>query len=295
MFKEYLKELLGSDFEGVWASFFAPKKAGFFITDPSAKERILEQFKGAKELFCNFYIYDDKSALSHSEFFSSGQIYIQNPSSHLATLCLQLCVGDELCDMCASPGGKIIALASKADKTTFNAAAIEYDKNRFFTLKANLAKYGLSSVRTYNKDARAIAKSCANRFDKIILDAPCSSYSHFGEGFDEKSPKELKAISKLQKGLLNAALSALKDGGEMIYSTCTFFGAENEEVIENALASRFEIELLPLEFECFFGDFGNSSLHAPKILARKHGALILPDELYSGFYICKIRKIRAKS
>ena len=51
MFKEYLKELLGSDFESVWASFFAPKKSGFFITDKSAKKRILEQFKGVKELF----------------------------------------------------------------------------------------------------------------------------------------------------------------------------------------------------------------------------------------------------
>lgn len=113
MFKEYLKELLGSDFDSVWASFFAPKKSGFFITDKSAKKRVLEQFKGAKELFDNFYIYDDKSALSHSEFFSAGQIYIQNPSSYLATLFLELCMGDEFCDMCASPGGKSIALFSR--------------------------------------------------------------------------------------------------------------------------------------------------------------------------------------
>ena len=95
MFKEYLKEFLGSDFDSVWTSFFAPKKSGFFIADKSAKKRILEQFKGAKELFDNFYIYDDKSALSHSEFFSAGQIYIQNPSSYLATLFLELCIGDE--------------------------------------------------------------------------------------------------------------------------------------------------------------------------------------------------------
>ena len=135
MFKEYLKELLGSDFDSVWASFFAPKKSGFFITDKSAKKRILEQFKGAKELFDNFYIYDDKSALSHSEFFSAGQIYIQNPSSYLATLFLELCMGDEFCDMCASPGGKSIALFSRFG--SISGAAIEYDKSRFLTHHAN--------------------------------------------------------------------------------------------------------------------------------------------------------------
>ena len=288
MFKEYLKELLGSDFDSVWASFFAPKKSGFFITDKSAKKRVLEQFKGAKELFDNFYIYDDKSALSHSEFFSAGQIYIQNPSSYLATLFLELCMGDEFCDMCASPGGKSIALFSRF--AGISGAAIEYDKNRFFTLRQNLEKYALKGIRAYNKDARSIAKTCANRFDKIMLDAPCSSYSHFNEKFSEKSPKELKAIARLQKGLLNAALYALKDGAEMIYSTCTFFSAENEEVIENALNSRFKLEILPLDFEQFF----SSQNAAPKIMPRKYGALILPDELYSGFYICKLRKVCQK-
>lgn len=294
MFKEYLKELLGSDFNGVWESFFAPKKAGFFITDTSAKAEILAQFSGAKELFSGFYIYDDKAALSHSEFFSKGQIYIQNASSYLATLFLGLCSGDEFCDMCASPGGKSIALFSKArvGGVDINGAVIEYDKSRFFTLKQNLEKYGFKGIRAYNKDARSIAKSCTNRFDKIMLDAPCSSYSHFGEGFSEKSPKELKAISKLQKGLLNAALCALKDGGEMIYSTCTFFGAENEEVIENALNSRFKLEILPLDFGQFFDD--SKEFNALKIMPRKYGVLILPDEIYSGFYICKLRKVRQK-
>ena len=130
-----------------------------------------------------------------------------------------------------------------------------------------------------------------------MLDAPCSSYSHFNEKFSEKSPKELKAIARLQKGLLNAALYALKDGAEMIYSTCTFFSAENEEVIENALNSRFKLEILPLDFEQFFKTFDSalhSTLHVPKILPRKYGALILPNELYSGFYICKLRKVCQK-
>lgn len=286
MFEEYLKARFKDDFNDIWQSFFSPKSAGFFITDENS--RILEHFKDAKELFDGFYILpsEQKSALSHSEFFSRGEIYIQNPSSFLVALNLQIAPNDEICDMCASPGGKSIALNFLAKKQgiSITQAVIEYDKTRFFTLKQNLAKYGLNDIRAYNKDARSIAKPCANRFDKIILDAPCSSYSHFGADFSEKSPKELKAIAKLQKGLLNSALSALKDGAEMIYSTCTFFEAENEEVIQNALNSRFEIEILPLDLP-----------KCAKISPCKYGALVLPDDVFSAFYLCKIRKIKQKS
>lgn len=287
MFNEYLKTRFKDDFSDIWDSFFTPKKVGFFITDLSAKNEILAEFSGACELFSDFYILpsEQKSALSHSNFFQNGQLYIQNPSSFLVPLNLNLSQNDEICDMCASPGGKSIALNFLAIKQnlSISQAVIESDKTRFFTLKKNLAKYGLQSIRAYNKDGRSIAKSCEGRFDKIILDAPCSSYSHFGADFKEKSRAELKAIARLQKGLLNAALCALKDGGEMIYSTCTFFEAENEEVIKNALNSRFEIEILPL----------NLPANA-KIIKNSFGALILPDDVFDAFFISKIRKIKVK-
>lgn len=287
MFNEYLKSRFKNDFSTIWDSFFSPKKVGFFITDLSAKNEILAEFSAAYELFSDFYLLENsqKSALSHSKFFQNGQIYIQNPSSFLVPLNLNIAANDEICDMCASPGGKSIALNFLAIRQGLNItqAVIESDKTRFFTLKNNLKKYDLKDIRSYNKDARSIAKSCTNRFDKIILDAPCSSYSHFGADFIEKNKAELKAIARLQKGLLNAALCALKDGGEMIYSTCTFFEAENEEVIQNALNSRFEIEILPLILP-----------ENAKSIKSDFGALILPDGVFDAFFISKIRKIKAK-
>lgn len=285
MFIDYLKDRFESDFSDIYSSFFSPKKSGFFITDFSAKDEILAYFSSASEILPNFYIFDDKSALSHSDFFSKGQIYIQNPSSYLAALNLQIKANDEICDMCASPGGKSIAIATlaKMKNLQLNQAVIELDKTRFFALKSNLVKYDLKSIRAYNKDARSIAKTCPSRFDKIILDAPCSSYSHFGTDFAEKSPKELKLIAKLQKGLLNAALTALKDGGEIIYSTCTFFEEENEQIITNALNSNFEIELLPLFIP-----------QSAKSISTGLGALILPDSTFDAFFLCRLRKIGKK-
>ena len=292
-FKEDLQSILKDDFSEAWSSFFKPKNAGFFISalGLKQKERIFAELKGLDldEILPNFYIAhsSQKPLLSASKAFNEGLIYLQNPSSYLSALNLQASLDDEICDMCAAPGGKsiathaLIAASNGVDKALKNTriACIEAHKARFFTLKNNLTKYGLQNAKTYNKDARSIAYSCKERFWRIILDAPCSSYSHYNADFIEKSSKEIKALSKLQKGLLNAALSALKIGGEMIYSTCTFYRAENEEVIINALNSNFKIELLELDF-------------LPSNARRgEYGALILPDDTYSGFFISRIKKL----
>ena len=285
-FKDDLASILGENFNEVWKSFFKQKCVGFFISSLGLehKECVFSELSGLelKEILPNFYICDGskKQILSASNAFNQGLIYIQNPSSYLSALNLNASLNDEICDMCASPGGKSIAVcAILASKSEPKFSCIEADKTRFFTLKSNLKKYSLLNIKTFNKDARSIAYTCKERFSRIILDAPCSSYSHFNESFKEKTNKEIKALSKLQKGLLNAGLSALKRGGELVYSTCTFYPQENEQVIQNALNSKFKIEILELEF-------------LPKnIKQNDFGALILPNEIYNGFFITRIKKL----
>ena len=252
-FKDDLASILGANFNEVWQSFFSQKQAGFFISalGLEQKERIFTEFKelNLKEILPNFYLVGGtkKPILSASSSFNEGLIYIQNPSSYLSALNLNASLNDEICDMCASPGGKSIALCAlfalnfkNYEKNALKFACIEANKDRFFSLKKNLLKYSLTNIKTFNKDARSISRTCKERFTRIILDAPCSSYSHFSENFKEKSIKEIKALSKLQKELLNAGLIALKCGGELVYSTCTFYPQENEQVIQNALNSKFK-------------------------------------------------------
>ena len=285
-FKDDLASIVGENFNEVWQSFFKQKCVGFFISSLGLehKERVFSELSELKlkEILPNFYICDGskKQILSASNAFNQGLIYIQNPSSYLSALNLNASLNDEICDMCASPGGKSIAVcALLASKNELKFSCIEADKNRFFTLKSNLKKYSLLNIKTFNKDARSIAYTCKERFSRIILDAPCSSYSHFNENFKEKSSKEIKALSKLQKGLLNAGLSALKCGGELVYSTCTFYPQENEQVIQNALNSKFKIQILKLDFL------------PQNVRQNDFGALILPNEIYDGFFITRIKKL----
>lgn len=291
-FKDDLASILGANFNEVWQSFFSQKQVGFFISalGLEQKERIFTELKelNLKEILPNFYLVGGtkKPILSASRSFNEGLIYIQNPSSYLSALNLNASLNDEICDMCASPGGKSIALCAlfalnfkNYEKNALKFACIEANKDRFFSLKKNLLKYSLTNIKTFNKDARSISRTCKERFDRIILDAPCSSYSHFSENFKEKSIKEIKALSKLQKELLNAGLCALKCGGELVYSTCTFYPQENEQVIQNALNSKFKIQILKLDFL------------PQNVRQNDFGALILPNEIYDGFFITRIKKL----
>lgn len=284
-FKDYLKSSLNNaDFQRVWDSFFELKSVGFYLNllkfDKSYIISNLDDLGvEIREILPNFYICKSefKEILTRCELFNNGAIYIQNPSSYLAVLALNPSKNDAVLDMCASPGGKSIALANMMGNNA-SLAVMESDSKRFYTLKANLNKYGCEWVRTYNKDARSISRTCQNKFDKILLDAPCSSYSHFGDGFVEKSVKEIKAIARLQKQLLNSALTALKPGGSVVYSTCTFFECENEEVVKNGLNSKFDISIEPVSF-------GLDSE-----IVGEFGLRILPDCDMDAFFLAKIIK-----
>lgn len=285
MFESELRKLAPSEkFDEIWASFGKEKSVGFFINHIKTTTNFIKnelenlEISFTKSDFCDFYFISnsDKSRLTKSEIFTKGLIYPLNFSSYLAALNLSPKDGDLVLDMCSSPGGKSIALSNLA---RIELACMESNKTRFFTLRENLAKFDIRA-RIFNKDARSVARTCPLKFDKIMLDAPCSSYAKFDENFVQKSKKEITLISKLQKQLLNSALAALKVGGEMIYSTCTFFRQENEEVIENALNSKFGIEILPLNLPQGSAEYS------------EFGARIWPDDIYSGFFMSKIRKVR---
>lgn len=286
-FKDDLKLIVKDDFELIWQSFFEPKYCGFFVNLIKCDREFIKS-ELAKlnitftEFFPNFFITNpqNKTILSKSDLFNEGFIYIQNPSSYLAALNLGAKSQMSILDMCASPGGKSIAIAGLMGFKS-DLRVMEANKQRFHTLKLNLVKFGCSFVRTFNKNANTIAYTCKERFDRILLDAPCSGYAKFDENFKEKTPKEIKNLSKLQKSLLNAALNALKIGGEMIYSTCTFYEQENEEVVQNALNSKFKIEILPIDlFNC-----------GAITKTNQFGTRILPDSKFDGFFLSKIKKI----
>ena len=191
----------------------------------------------------------ERALWSHHPFVDEGLLYLQDLSSQWVTPILNPQKNEAVLDLCAAPGGKTTHIAAWLDGEG-DIGAVEAARPRFFKLKANVERMGASSVRLYNKDGRFIHKACPERFDAILLDAPCSTESCFHTSHPKSyaywGPKKIKAMAKKQRQLLFSALQALKPGGRLLYVTCSFAPEENECVLQSALDHFDDIALCPI-------------------------------------------------
>lgn len=169
-----------------------------------------------------------------------GYYYIQELSSMLSIIALEPKEEEFVLDLCASPGSKTTQIASAMrNKGTIIANDLKVDRIRI--LAANLERCGVTNAIITKNDAIALCSRIAKtsfKFDKILLDAPCS-----GEGTLRSSPKTflmwnekmINKLSRMQKKLMAYALKCLKKGGTIVYSTCTHAPEENEEIVDFAI------------------------------------------------------------
>lgn len=157
--------------------------------------------------------------------------------------------GEYVLDMCAAPGGKATAVGS-ALKGAGLLVANDISTTRARALLRNLELFGIPNLFVANEKPEKMVKNFPEFFHKIILDAPCS-----GEGMFRKeealardwTPEKSQELSQIQKQLCLNAADMLQPGGQMLYSTCTFAPAEDEEVISWLLEQRPDLSLISME------------------------------------------------
>lgn len=220
----------------------------------------------------------DESVLQKTDLYLNGEIYLQSLSSMLPPLYLGARAGESVLDMTAAPGGKTAQISALTDGKAL-ITACEKDKIRCGRLRFNLEKQGAPRVTVLETDALKLDDFF--RFDRILLDAPCSGSGTVDLRYPVKiSEKLIENCAVLQEKLLVKALKLLKKGGELIYSTCSVLQRENENVLDRVL-SRSDAELLPLK-----------GMDGLPLLPSKTGTVcVCPDGLYEGFFVAKIRKI----
>lgn len=224
-----------------------------------------------------------EDTLKELEVYKKGEIYLQSLSSMLPPIVLEPKENTDILDMCAAPGGKTTELASLTNNNA-NITACELNKIRIEKLKYNIEKQGATSVYIMQEDSRRIDDFFS--FDNILLDAPCSGSGTLNvEDVNLEKIFTKKLIEKSQKAqleLLNKAVKILKQGQEMVYSTCSILNVENEEIVNKILKNN-KVEIVPIEFE------GKEKL--PLLPTKIDGTLcVMPTELYEGFFIAKIKK-----
>lgn len=224
-----------------------------------------------------------EDTLKELEIYKNGEIYLQSLSSMLPPIVLEPKENTDILDMCAAPGGKTTELAGLTNNNA-NITACELNKIRIEKLKYNIEKQGATSVYIMQEDSRRINDFFS--FDNILLDAPCSGSGTLNvEDVNLEKTFTEKLIEKSQKSqleLLNKAVKILKQGQEMVYSTCSILNVENEEIVSKILKNN-KVEIVPIEFE------GKEEL--PLLPTKIDGTLcVMPTEFYEGFFIAKIRK-----
>jgi 16S rRNA (cytosine1407-C5)-methyltransferase len=237
----------------------------------------------------------DKRALTETEAFQQGRFYIQNLSSMLAPWVLDPQRGETVLDLAAAPGGKSTQIAALM-KNEGRLSVVEAVKPRFFKLKANLEQQGVKIARTFLMDGRAVGRKCPQMFDRILLDAPCSSEARFSrldpESWAHWSPRKVKEMARKQKGLIASAWTALKPGGVLLYCTCSFSPEENELILDRLLRrvgeeAQLEDMALPINnIQPSLTRWRGKTLHPDLCKAVR----ILPDETMDGFFLALIRK-----
>lgn len=237
-----------------------------------------------------------RRALTETEAFAQGLFYIQSPSSQLAAPLLAPQPGDTVLDLAAAPGGKTTHLAALMANEG-KLSAVEAVKDRFFRLRANLEQQGVTIARTFLMDGREVGRKCPDMFDRILLDAPCSSEARFDaadpDSWSHWSLKKVKECARKQQGLITAALHALKPGGVLLYCTCSFSPEENEAAVQHALkrfGDRLEILVAPVPAG-IPQQPGLTAWQGTDFHPDMHRAVrILPDACWDGFFLCLLRK-----
>lgn len=214
------------------------------------------------------------------DLLKEGKIYMQSLSSMLPPIIMEPKEHEDILDMAAAPGGKTTEIATLTNNNS-KITAVEFNKIRAEKLRYNIKKQGCSKVFVLEADSKKLDDFF--KFDNILLDAPCSGSGTLDLNNDRTfkyfTEKLIKKSSETQFELLKKALTILKPGKTMIYSTCSILSIENEDVVSKVM-KQFNCEIVPINVE------------GVELLPTKiEGTMVVcPNELYEGFYIAKIKK-----
>ena len=251
-FQLKMKEMLGVDYDNYIASFGKDAHQGLRVN--TAKLTVdeflqLSPYELKPVEWCpNGFYYEKHEKPAKHPYYFAGLYYIQEPSAMTTASLLPVEEGDVVLDLCAAPGGKSTEIAAKL-KGTGLLITNDISNSRAKALLKNIEVFGVGNALVTSEPPNELAKRFPAFFDKILIDAPCS-----GEGMFRKQNNMTKAWESngvdlfvgLQRSILKEAVTMLKPGGTIIYSTCTFSKEENEQSIEYLLSLDNTLELVEL-------------------------------------------------
>lgn len=283
--KHLLRYLNDEEINKLVSSFDSESKhAALLNTSKMSDEMFINLFPHVIKhpIVTHAYIYDkNEYQLGKSIYHELGCFYLQEPSAMVVSHLLDIKENDFVLDLCAAPGGKTIQASLNASQKGI-IISNDLSKERCRALYDNVTRLGLKNVVITNNDFKYIYQHYLSRFDRIILDAPCSGSGMFRKDIKMQEDWSLNKVIKnamIQYELIDIAYLMLKPGGTMVYSTCSYSYEEDEEVIKHLLSSSDAILIDIPDNPLFYKSKDHIGIHLFPHL--------FPGE---GHYICLIKK-----
>ena len=244
-----MKRLLGGDYPRYEASFEESPARGLLVNTSKVGEAAFDALFPLETKRIPYFDIGrrllSEEKVGGDPLHATGLYYMQDPGAMSSVAALPEIKGRVL-DVAAAPGGKTIAAALTGGNGAF-IVANEVNFSRAKVLLQNVERLGLPNVAVTSLPPRDFARYTPESFDLIIADLPCS-----GEGMFRKEPQAVAAWNEninamnaaRQREILDDVLPALKMGGKLLYSTCTYSPEENEEVVAY-LIEKYGMKLLP--------------------------------------------------
>ena len=244
------------------------------LADDGVETKVHEWLENCVEL-------SSPGRLVRLEAFKKGYIYIQDAASRMAIMAAAPKPGDIVIDACAAPGGKSFAAAILM-KNKGRIVACDISAEKLKHIKDGSMRLGISIIEAIEKDAAEQDSGFWEIADVVLADVPCSGFGVIRKKPDirYKSQQSISGLADIQKKILFNLSSYVKPGGTLLYSTCTIFKQENEDVVEAFLRERNEFSAEGFYLPCV----GNITDGMVTLWPHTHGT--------DGFFICKLRRRR---
>lgn len=248
-----MQKILGNEFDSFLEALTQPPYQALQINtqkDSMHKMATLFQLEKHPYVHNGYYFDKEKQPMGKIAYHDAGLYYIQEPSAMLVSELADIKPGMKVLDLCGAPGGKSVkaALAIGEDGLLVTN---DISSSRAKILSENIERLGFKNTVVTNTTPTQLEKAFPNFFDVVIVDAPCSGEGMFRKLDQAKttwSSQKVAECAAIQTQLLASAYHMLKDGGILMYSTCTYEIDENENQIKKAL-NQFSLKLIDIPLQ----------------------------------------------
>lgn len=264
-FLDRMKNILKDDYDEFLKSYSLPPFKGLRVNTlkcTSDKLQSLLDFELTLSPFFSdsFYIPNDIK-LGNNPLHHCGAFYLQEPSASGAVNALDVQPNEKILDLCSAPGGKSTQIASLLNGTGL-LWSNEISNKRANILLSNIERMGIKNSVVSSMSPELLCPRLQGYFDKILVDAPCSGEGMFRkdeQAITEWTEEHSKSCGERQLQILESAKLCLKQGGTLVYSTCTFSPYENENVITTFIKANPDFELVDCNLQ-----YGRSGIDMPQ-------------------------------